>query len=232
MTEIEDKSYKMSSNIDKTCPPKQCFGKNLSEIERHFKRLKVDESEKQSTNRSKSDCPVNYFSPKLSPYSPKMSNSSTDKRQSMNGFRRQRLHLIHKSKANSETSKPRLSEEECVAKEKEVRFCTDFSELKVEPKTEDKGKTQYFHKDFKLESNEWRNSVKEYHKMCKNSDNSSNIKAKGNKIKKLHFKDDKTCARQAMDASCDASADELAAYLDDTLFLPRKMSFMAEMMYT
>lgn len=30
----------------------------------------------------------------------------------------------------------------------------------------------------------------------------------------------------------DSSVEELAAYFDDKLFLPRKMSFMAEMMYT
>ena len=131
-------------------------------------------------------------------------------------------------------SKIRPTEEECVAKNKELRFCTDFSELnlKSDPKTEENGKYLYFQKDFKLESKEWRNSVKEYHKMCAKSDISANSKVKSNKIKKLQFKDDKSCARQAMDATCDASADELAAYLDDTLFLPRKMSFMAEMMYT
>lgn len=41
-----------------------------------------------------------------------------------------------------------------------------------------------------------------------------------------------TCARQAMYDYCDSSVTELAAYLDETLFIPRKMSFMAEMMYT
>lgn len=41
-----------------------------------------------------------------------------------------------------------------------------------------------------------------------------------------------TCARQAMYDYCDSSVIELAAYLDETLFIPRKMSFMAEMMYT
>lgn len=40
-----------------------------------------------------------------------------------------------------------------------------------------------------------------------------------------------TCARQAMYDYCD-SVTELAAYLDEALFIPRKMSFMAEMMYT
>ena len=125
-------------------------------------------------------------------------------------------------------SKNRSPEEKCLT------FCTDFSELKLNSslESEDKRKHLYFHKHFKLESNKWRNSVEEYHKMCKNSDISTNSKAKSNKTKKLDLKDDKTCARQAMDANCDASANELAAYLDDTLFLPRKMSFMAEMMYT
>lgn len=41
-----------------------------------------------------------------------------------------------------------------------------------------------------------------------------------------------TCARQAMYDYCDSSVTELAAYLDEALFIPRKMSFMAEMMYT
>ena len=42
----------------------------------------------------------------------------------------------------------------------------------------------------------------------------------------------KTCARQAMHDYCDSSVTELAAYLDETLYIPKKMSFMAEMMYT
>lgn len=41
-----------------------------------------------------------------------------------------------------------------------------------------------------------------------------------------------TCARQALYDYCDSSVTELAAYLDETLYIPRKMSFMAEMMYT
>ena len=41
-----------------------------------------------------------------------------------------------------------------------------------------------------------------------------------------------TCARQAMYDYCDSSVTELAAYLDEALVIPRKMSFWAEMMYT
>lgn len=43
-----------------------------------------------------------------------------------------------------------------------------------------------------------------------------------------------TCARQASSSACDSnlSIAELSAYFDETLFLPKKMSFMAEMMYT
>ena len=41
-----------------------------------------------------------------------------------------------------------------------------------------------------------------------------------------------TCARQAMYDYSNSSVTELAAYLDETLFIPKKMSFMAEMMYT
>ena len=72
MAEIEDKSNKMSSDTDKCFVANHCFGHNLSQIERHFKRLKVDESDKQLTTKSKNDFPINYFSPKSSPYSPKI----------------------------------------------------------------------------------------------------------------------------------------------------------------
>ncbi|KAF7488469.1 hypothetical protein SSS_03558 [Sarcoptes scabiei] len=41
-----------------------------------------------------------------------------------------------------------------------------------------------------------------------------------------------SCARQALNDFYDSSVIELAAYLDETLFIPKKMSFMAEMMYT
>nr|XP_027200201.1 myb-like protein I [Dermatophagoides pteronyssinus] len=43
-----------------------------------------------------------------------------------------------------------------------------------------------------------------------------------------------TCAQQAtLYDNCDSSlVIELAAYLDETLYIPKKMSFMAEMMYT
>ena len=93
----------------------------------------------------------------------------------------------------------------------------------------DEAKQRFFNKDFKFESFEWRkNCVKPVERKAKNR----NTESRGERQRKLKFNEDKSCARQAMDRSCDASADELAAYLDDTLFLPRKMSFMAEMMYT
>ncbi|KPM11792.1 hypothetical protein QR98_0103670 [Sarcoptes scabiei] len=38
-----------------------------------------------------------------------------------------------------------------------------------------------------------------------------------------------SCARQALNDFYDSSVIELAAYLDETLFIPKKMSFMAEM---
>ena len=127
-----------------------------------------------------------------------------------------------------------------MAKLEDFKLCTDFSQLKSESsdqtrESEDKERHKYFTKKFTFDSNNWRNNFNENNekslKKCeKSSEDKSEVKS--NKIKKLRFKDDKTCARQAMDPSCDASADELAAYLDDTLFLPRKMSFMAEMMYT
>lgn len=41
-----------------------------------------------------------------------------------------------------------------------------------------------------------------------------------------------SCAQQALNDYFDSSVTELAAYLDETLYIPRKMSFMAEMMYT
>lgn len=41
-----------------------------------------------------------------------------------------------------------------------------------------------------------------------------------------------TCARQAMYDYCDSSVTELAAYLDEALFIPRKMSFMAQNIYS
>ena len=42
-----------------------------------------------------------------------------------------------------------------------------------------------------------------------------------------------TCARQAnCDYSESPSVNELAAYFEEGLFFPKKMSFMAEMMYT
>ena len=74
MSEINENTDEISPKSDKNCVSKHCFGHKLSEIERHFKRLKVDERDKQSINGSKSDTTFatnNYFSPKSSPYSTK-----------------------------------------------------------------------------------------------------------------------------------------------------------------
>jgi hypothetical protein len=40
------------------------------------------------------------------------------------------------------------------------------------------------------------------------------------------------CSHQARTAEPDVTVDELAGYLDLQLYLPKKMSFMAELMYT
>lgn len=60
-----------------------------------------------------------------------------------------------------------------------------------------------------------------------NNDNDGDIDSSSNKQTSSQ-----TCARQALNDYCDSSVIELAAYLDETLFIPKKMSFMAEMMYT
>lgn len=64
-------------------------------------------------------------------------------------------------------------------------------------------------------------------KLIIDNDNDGDIESSSNKQTSSQ-----TCARQALNDYCDSSVIELAAYLDETLFIPKKMSFMAEMMYT
>jgi len=244
----------MAQMCDKS-EPKKCpndeingFTINLNEIQRDFKRLKVDESDKQSTIRSKVENQINsscnYFSLKSSPYSPKL--SPQERKQLMTGLRRQRPHSLssikvrHNSHNSSDVNKnrPKESTQESESVAKEETICSDFKELNVRPIDKD----LYFNKHLKLESNEWRNSVADSReKKSTNSENNSISKVKTNtKIRKARLKEHKTCARQALcDPSLspshptgDESVEELAAYFDDTLYLPRKMSFMAESIYS
>lgn len=149
----------------------------------------------------------------------------------MNGFRRQRLHLSNKSQ-----QKIRTNEETKQSLVKDISVYKDFSELRLscdenvsKIADNDRSKQSFFKNHFKFDSIDWREKcVKQTDKKTKSRKTASNSQ----RPKKVVFTEDKSCARQAMDGSCDASVDELAAYLDDTLYLPRKMSFMAEMMYT
>ncbi|XP_054153562.1 serine-rich adhesin for platelets-like [Oppia nitens] len=140
-------------------------------------------------------------------------------------------------------------------------YC-DFKDLAINSvkdsdsndRSENDDKILYFKKHFRLESSatEWREkttttitdttTTTAKPSVNVNSCGVENcIRLKPNKIRKLRFKDDKTCARQALcDSSLgptgypsgDESVEELAAYFDDTLYLPRKMSFMARSIYS
>lgn len=65
------------------------------------------------------------------------------------------------------------------------------------------------------------------------TDNLNNDKT-NTEISSSNQQQQQTCAQQAtLYDNCDSSlVIELAAYLDETLYIPKKMSFMAEMMYT
>ncbi|CAG2107696.1 unnamed protein product [Medioppia subpectinata] len=233
----------------------QCFSINLSEVQRDFKRLKVDESTPEATTsssiRSKCDNHLNtncnYFALKSSPYSPKI--SCHEKRQSVNGFRRQRPHSLSSIKVRQNSSDVKTmgsKEEESECRVKDTTICSDFSELNLNSdKSVENDNYLYFNKHFKLDSNEWRHRFADIKdKKSTTSSNSSehniNSKVKTNKVRKMRVKEHKSCARQALcdpslspsHPSADASVEELAAYFDDTLYLPRKMSFMAESIYS
>ncbi|CAG2160668.1 unnamed protein product [Oppiella nova] len=246
-----------SDTSDKKCAEneRQCFCIDLSEVQRDFKRLKVEESDKESPIRSKCDnhmnANTNYFALKSSPYSPKM--SCHERRQSMSGLRRQRPHSLsstkvrHNSHNGLDVKTNASKEDESLRVSQDKSICSDFADLKLNlaDKWQQNEKYLYFAKHCSVESNDWRDRFADNkdskEKKATNSDHNITSKVKANKGRKLRIKEQhKSCARQALcDASVsashpssDASVEELSAYFDDTLYLPRKMSFMAESIYS
>ncbi len=139
----------------------------------------------------------------------------------MNSFRR-RFHSLslNREKNNcSQTRKESTVDDNYEFGAKSKIISKDFSSF-TDERIQSSSKFCFTHSPKAL--SKWRNNLDDNH--CAKSALKSN---------KFIIKEEKSCARQALyDSNSDASVDELAAYFDDNLYLPRKMSFMAEMMYT
>ncbi len=142
----------------------------------------------------------------------------------MNSFRR-RFHSLSLNREKNNSSQTRNESTvddnyEFGAKSKIIS--KDFSEIYsfTDERIQSSSKFCFTHSSKSL--SKWRNNLDE-----------NNCAKSALKPNKVILKEEKSCARQALcDSNSDADVDELAAYFDDNLYLPRKMSFMAEMMYT
>jgi len=210
----------MAKSVDKTETNIVSENKNsnISQVERAFKRLRVDESVVTHSNDNSDKCSV-----KSSAQSPRKCLIQ-EKRHSLNSFRR-RFHSLslNKEKNNcSQTPNKSTVDDNYEFGAKSKIISKDFSQINsfTDERIESSSKFCFTHSSKEL--SKWRNNFDDND--CAKSALKSN---------KVIVKEEKSCARQALyDSNSDASVDELAAYFDDNLYLPRKMSFMAEMMYT
>lgn len=219
MAKSDDKISSENVNNNNT---KHNISINMCEVERAFKRLKVDDS----LNKINNKLIVNKLSDNCFDFSLKYcsnsmrKSSNQDKKHSLNAFRRRIPTLSSVKEKNNSCldCKKKTIEDNYEFGAKSTNICKDFSQMNVKTNNT----SNEFSFDLKtLSLSEWRTS----------GDNNCN--KNDNHVNKCVVKEEKTCARQALcDPTSDASVDELAAYFDDNLYLPRKMSFMAEMMYT